>query len=91
MDLLLKEPKLGEGELESIVVCKSRDYTFAAIDRVSLNYAKTQKVKAISLHAILRALWVSGNLSKEQVLNLIRQIEEKDQTKIKGTEGIFKS
>jgi len=91
MDLLLKEPKLGGGELESIVVCKSRNYIFAAIDRVSLDFAKAQKVKAISFHAILRALWVSGNLSKKQVLDLIRQIEEKDQTKIKGTEVIFKN
>lgn len=90
-DLLLREPKLGRGELDSVVVCKSRNYTFAAIDRVSLDFAKAQKVKTISLHSILRALWISGNLSKEQVLDLIRQIEEKDQTKIKGAEAIFKS
>ena len=89
--MLLKEPKLGRGELESVVVCKSRNYTFAAIDRVSLGFAKSQKVRVVSLHAMLRTLWVSGSLSKEQVIDLIRQIEEKDQTKIKGSEAIFKS
>jgi len=90
-DLLLKEPRLGRGELESITICKSRNYIFATIDRLSLDFAKSQKVRVVSLHSILKALWVSGNLSKEQVLDLIRQIERKDKTKIKGIEGIFKS
>lgn len=85
----LKKKKLGKGELEAIMICKSREYVFSSLDNIALNSAEEKGIKTIELHSILRALWKSGLKSKDDVREIIKEIEEKDNTRIKDVEKIF--
>lgn len=86
---LLLETDIGKGELESIIICRNRNYIFASMDSKALNFAKEQGVKTLSLHSILKSFLISNILTKEDVKKIIREIEEKDKTTILNQECIF--
>lgn len=88
--LLLDKTNLGKGEIESIVVCKNREYLFSSMDDKALKFAKGCGVKTISLHAILRSLLKSNIVKEEEAREIIKEIEEKDKTTILNQEDIFK-
>lgn len=44
----------------------------------------------MELHSILRSLWESGLQSKEEVREIITEIEKKDNTKIKDIDAVFR-
>ena len=80
---------LGKGEIEAIVVCELRGADFCTIDKTALDFAKERGVRTLDLHMILKAFWRSGIFTKEEVKNMIKDIEEKDNTKIIGISAIF--
>lgn len=88
---ILTEEKreLGKGEIEAIVVCENRKSVFCSIDRSALDFAKEKGVQTLDLHMILKAFWRSGICTKKEVKNMIKDIEEKDNTKIIGISEIF--
>jgi len=88
--MLLKNPKLGKGELEAIALCKSRGYAYAAIDRRALKFAESMNIVVFPIDVILRLLWVENIISKSEVRELIELLEEKDKLKIVASEKIFK-
>ena len=85
--LLLDKTNLGKGEIESIVVCKNREYLFSSMDDKALKFAKGCGVKTISLHAILRSLLKSNIVKEEEAREIIKEIEEKDKTTILNQEA----
>ena len=87
--LLLENRSVDKGELEAIVICKNRQFFFASVDKVALDFAKEKSVQTISLYSILKSLWVSKILSKKGVDGLIQDIEHKENTKIKNKDVIF--
>ena len=88
--LLIEKRRLGKGELEAISICKHRGYVFSSIDSAALKFAEEDGVETIWLHPILRSLWESGLQSKDEVRNIITEIEKKDNTRIKDVEAIFR-
>lgn len=88
--LLIEKRRLGKGELEAISICKHRGYVFSSIDSAALKFAEEDGVGTIWLHSILRSLWESGLQSKDEVRNIITEIEKKDNTRIKDVEAIFR-
>ena len=84
------ERSIHQGEIESIVICKHRDYLFVTDDKKAKDYCDKEEVKYFDLQDILRHLFKSGNLSREGIISLIREIEEKDNRVIKGKENILK-
>ena len=80
---------LGKGELEAISICKSRRSIFSSMDQIALKFAEDFGVETVGLHSILRAFWKSRLLSEIDVEAVIRDIEEKDNTKIKDKNSIF--
>ena len=86
---LLKNPKLGRGEMEAIALCKSRDYAYAAIDRLALDFAESDGIVIFPIDVILRLLWIKNILSKTELEEFIEQLEEKVCLKIKNTQKIF--
>jgi len=84
------ERSIHQGEIESIVICKHRDYLFVTDDKKAKDYCDKGGVKYFDLQDILRHLFKSGNLSREGIISLIREIEEKDNRVIKGKENILK-
>lgn len=80
---------IGKGELEAISICINRKYYFSSMDEVAISFAEENDVTTISLHSILRSLWESGILTKNEVHEIILQIEQKDNTRIKDIHKIL--
>ena len=87
--LLIEKRTLGKGELEAISICKHRGYLFSSLDTVALRFAEENGVETLELHSILRSLWESGKQSKDEVEEIVKEIEKKDNTRIKDVEAIF--
>ncbi len=88
--LIIKNRKLGKGELEAICICKCRGYIFSSMDQVALKFAGDEGVKTLKIHSILRGLWKSGMQSRDEVIGIIRALEDKDKTRIRNVDSIFK-
>lgn len=88
-EMLIGNKSLGKGELEAIIICRSRGYIFASMDFAALGLAVSVNVNVLDLHSILRALWKSGLKSKDDVKTIIRELEDKDNTQIKDSHLIF--
>ena len=80
---------LGKGEIEAIVVCENRGGVFCSIDRSALSFAEERGIQTLGLHMILKAFWRSEICTKKEVKEMIKEIEEKDNTKIKERKLIF--
>jgi hypothetical protein len=80
---------LGKGELEAISICKIRGYVFSSMDSAALRFAVSLNVETLELHSILRAMWMSGMKSKDEVKLIIRELEDKDNTQISDLHLIF--
>ena len=88
--LLLEKRTLGKGELEAINISKRRGYIFSSIDAAALRFAEEKGVETLELHSLLRSLWESGTQSKNEVKEIIKEIEKKDNTRIKDVEAVFR-
>ncbi len=80
---------IGKGELEAISICINRKYYFASMDEAAISFAEGKDVITIGLHSVLRSLWESGILTKEEVKKIITEIEQKDNTRIKDIQMIL--
>ena len=78
--LRLKErlPKIGKGEVESIVVCLKRGYLFSSFDKRAMTVAKELGVKVVTAGVIFKGLMVKGIAPKEEILKIVRDIEISD-------------
>ena len=54
-----------------------------------INYCGREGIGYITLNHILRLLWDVGILSKDEVKNLVGEIETKDRIVITSREGVF--
>jgi predicted nucleic acid-binding protein len=64
--------KLHDGEREGIVICQSRKSHFLSNDRRAVRYCDKNGIRAITLDALLRLLWVRGIISQDEVKALIK-------------------
>ena len=78
--------RLGRGELQAIVVCKVRGYIFCSFDRVAINFARKVGVKCMKLYDVFREFLKSEILNRKELINLMREIAEKDNIKFKNIE-----
>jgi predicted nucleic acid-binding protein len=80
---------LGSGEAESIVLCQSRGAAFVTNDRRARNFCLSEGIEVFDLIEVLRALWRLGVCSKQQVRQLVADIESKEGTVIRRKGAIF--
>jgi len=88
--LLIGKRTLGKGELEAITISKHRGYIFSSLDTAALRFAEENGVETLGLHAILRSLWESDLRSKDEVREIVKEIEKGDNTTIKDIEVVFR-
>ena len=62
---------------------------FSSLDTAALRFAEGKGVETLELHSLLRSLWESGMQSKDEVTETIKEIEKRDNTKIKDVEKLF--
>ncbi len=87
-NFLKENNSLGEGELQSIAVCKHRGMFFASFDKKAIEFAEENRIKTLFGKTILRAFWERGICSRERVREIIKLIEEKDY-RVLDTDGVF--
>ena len=89
---LLQLPKyFGKGELDSIAICTRRNYILLSNERKVIKFCEENEIDHFDLNGILSALWRFDIVSKEDVVQLIKEMEEKDNLKIVSKEEIFKN
>ena len=77
------------GERETIAVARSRGYTILTNETHVKNWCERSMIAYLDLPRILRALWRTNLLTKEQARRLVEQIEIKDRVVFKNQEAIF--
>ena len=87
----MEHTNLGKGELQCIAVCIVRNYPFITNDRKAKNFASAKGVLTWDIPDLLKALWVAGIKSKEEVAILMRILEQKDRMVIKNKNQILES
>ena len=73
-----KLPKIGKGEIESIIICLKRGYLFSSFDKRAISVAKELGVKVVTAGVIFKGLMVKGIAPKEEILKIVRDIEISD-------------
>ena len=77
------------GERETIAVAKARGLKVLTNERLVKNCCQQAGIQYGDLPGILRALWRTHLLTKEQVRSLVTQIEEKDRIIFRDQDQIF--
>jgi len=86
---LLKAKTVHSGELEAVIIARSRRYIFSSNDTKALEFAVSEEIEVLYLHSILRALWKFGVLTPDEVKELIGTMELRDNMEIKEKDLIF--
>ena len=87
-----KKPKLRNihaGELTSILLCKRDGIAFATNDGKAKRFCEESSVEWLDIVDILRLCYRKRVLDKREIENVIKDIEEKDRTRITRKEEIF--
>ncbi|GAH89728.1 unnamed protein product, partial [marine sediment metagenome] len=87
--LMEDEDYLHSGELQGIVLCKHRNGVLLTNDRRAKNFCKRNNIVYFDVKGILRAFYKKKILEVEEIRDLVAEIEEKDNTRIKDFEAVF--
>lgn len=80
---------LHAGELTSILLCKRDGMDFVTNDSKAKGFCKENGVKWLDIVDLLRLCYRKRMLDKREIENVVRDIEEKDRTRITRKEEIF--
>lgn len=81
---LRERKRLGLADAECIAVAKNRKCVLLTNDREVQREADSLSVNHMSLSLLLRELWRTKIITKHQVIELIKEIEEKDRIVMKN-------
>jgi predicted nucleic acid-binding protein len=87
---LKNEKYLQSGELQAIVICRNRGGVLLSNDRKAGSYCSSKGIIHFDVKGILRAIYLKNIANKDDIKEIIRAIEEKDNTKIKNPGEIFR-
>lgn len=87
--LIEDEKYLHSGELQGIMLCKYRNGVLLTNDKKAQKFCKKNNIVYFDVRGVLRAFYKKEILKKEEIKFLVKKIEEKDNTRIKGFEQIF--
>ena len=86
----IRRKDLHRGEIESLALCKLRNYIFVSNDKRALKVAESLEITCLSLSDILRSFITENILTISETEQLIKEIELKDRVKITDKERILK-
>lgn len=83
---------LNAGEKECITICAHRAGSkLLTNDKRAFNYCRENRIPALDLKLILRRLWQAGHYTKDEVRQLINEIEQSEPgMTIKGKDEILR-
>lgn len=82
--------KLGQGDCECLIIAKQRKCLLLTNDQEAQQEADSLLIDYIDLPLILRELWKTNLMTREQVAELVKEIETKDNIVIKNLNLIFR-
>lgn len=88
--LTVSYPQLGSGELETLVLAKTRHLLCLTNDRQAKAACRTFNCAHLDLEELLRAFKIKAILTVAALKHLMEQIEEEDRTRIKAKDQILK-
>ena len=74
---------LGAGERESIAIAQARDGMLLSNESRVAHCCRQHNVSCLRLPDILRALWVEGLMSRQEVQDIIHDLQSKDRMQFK--------
>lgn len=82
---------LGTGERESMAVASVRGGTVLSNESRVAHYCRQYGIPCLRLPDMLRALWVEGIVTPEEIRHIIRDLQEKDRMRFSSStlEAIF--
>lgn len=80
---------LHPGELTSILLCKKKGMDFATNDGRAKKFCKENGVVWLDIVDIMRLCYLKHLLNKKEIEKMIKDIEEKDRTRITRQERIY--
>ena len=89
ISLLKNEKYLHKGEVQAIIVCKHRSGVLLTNDKKAKKFCTKNGIPCFDIKGILRAFLLRNILNEIELRQLIYQIEDADNTTIKGIEEIF--
>ena len=84
-----RRPALGRADCECLAVAQFRMSLLLSNDRTVRGEASSRGVDVMSLPQMLRELWRTGVMKKEDVVKLAEEIEKKDNVVLKDRRLIF--
>jgi len=83
--------KIHFGESEGLSICKNRNGVFLTNDSEVVIFCEINRIKVLNLKDIL--IFISQNkiILKNEMMIILRDIEEKDNTVIRGKEVILEN
>ncbi len=89
ISLLKNEKYLHKGEVQAIIICKHRGGVLLTNDKKAKKFCTKNGNPCFDIKGILRAFLLRDILNEIELRQLISQIEDTDNTTIKGIEEIF--
>jgi predicted nucleic acid-binding protein len=77
------------GEAEGISICKNRDAVFLTNDTTVVKFCEVEGIKVLNLKDVLIFIAKKDLVSKNEMINILKDIEAKDNTLIKNQEDIL--
>lgn len=87
--LVDKVISLDPGEIQSIIICESREFILLTNDKNAVKYALSRRIKVLDLATLLFSLKERGICDKKELKRIIKEIEEKDFLVLKNKDRII--
>lgn len=84
-----QDNRIHAGEAEGVAIAKMRDAVFLTNDSLVVRFCEENEIKVLDLKDILNLMGEKGVVTRKEMLDILRDIEVKDNTIIKGKEEIL--
>ncbi|MFO7966391.1 MAG: hypothetical protein R6U44_02200, partial [Archaeoglobaceae archaeon] len=84
-----QDKRIHTGEAEGVTIAKSRNSIFLTNDSLVVRFCEEKEIKVLNLKDILILMGENEVVSKQEMSVILKDIENKDNTTIKGKEEIM--
>lgn len=84
-----QDKRIHYGEAEGLCICKNRGAVFLTNDSVVVKFCEEKGIKVLDLKDLLLIMAGKGILTRDEMKQLIEEIEKKDNTTIKAKDDIL--
>ena len=81
-----QDNRIHAGEAEGVTIAKMRDAVFLTNDSLVVRFCEENEIKVLDLKDVLNLMGEKGVVTRKEMLDILRDIEVKDYTIIKGKE-----